>query len=346
MVKILLLALIYKPLVLTIIAPMAMPHVAFLILSTLLAAFQFVKFNKYPKYIFFIFIFLATAPLSFIKSALFIDSYIYNYLFIINFALLFCMVPRIKIRKSTIHYCNLALFICLLVSVLLDHHGSELTKFKGRQTLIGYDNPLWAARDLVIIALFNTWYHGKISVYIICLLTVVIFVLEARGTFLTFLILALYNGSISRILVLTLTALMSVALLVSMNRYSLDYRLFEWSNIISNLDQIPIFGFGVQQYQYHTFTSNLYAHNWVLDYILGFGVIGGMIVILNAIGIHKLLKNKKIGIQSAILSIPAVYCVNGLTQGDVISSLLGVVFLLVVALTNFETNWRENYDYT
>ena len=102
----------------------------------------------------------------------------------------------------------------------------------------------------------------------------------------------------------------------------------------------------MQQYQYHTFTSNLYAHNWVLDYILGFGVIGGMIVILNAIGIHKLLKNKKIGIQSAILSIPAVYCVNGLTQGDVISSLLGVVFLLVVALTNFETNWRENYDYT
>ena len=86
MVKILLLALIYKPLVLTIIAPMAMPHVAFLILSTLLAAFQFVKFNKYPKYIFFIFIFFFIFPLSFIKSALFIVSYIYNYLFIINFA--------------------------------------------------------------------------------------------------------------------------------------------------------------------------------------------------------------------------------------------------------------------
>ena len=232
--------------------------------------------------------------------------------------------------------------ICLLASIVLDYSGSDLTKFKGRQTLIGYENPLWAARDLVIIALFNLWYQRKITVYVICLIIAVIFALEARGAFLTFLILALYNGSKARILIITPAALISVALLASINSYSLDYRLFEWTNIILNLHQIPLFGFGVQQYQYHNFTSNLYAHNWALDYILGFGVIGAMIILMNAIGIHRVLKFKGIGIESAILAIPAVYCVNGLTQGDVISSSLGVIFLFVIALTNFKNNWREN----
>ena len=179
---------------------------------------------------------------------------------------------------------------------------------------------------------------------IFTILLVVVFVLEARGAFLTFLVLSLYNGSILRLVILAPVVLISMFFLISINRFSFDYRLFEWSNIISNLDQVPFLGFGLQQYQYHSFTSNLYAHNWALDYILGFGIIGAIVIVISIIGFHNLIKNKLTSNKNAVFALPAVYYINGLTQGDAISSLLGVLFVIIVGIKTYKQDRKKYYE--
>ena len=70
----------------------------------------------------------------------------------------------------------------------------SLTKFDGRNTLVGYDNPLWAARDLGILIFYYFLTSQRTQTFeVITIFATILFFLEARGCFSYFGIFILYK---------------------------------------------------------------------------------------------------------------------------------------------------------
>ena len=330
MIQLLIFSMIYKPVVIFFCSLLGVPHTAVIIFTLFISVIALIKKRifKTKKLILGAILFLF--PILFLNATLEINEYIYNFLFIMNFVILILLKDVIVLRKKIVFVWNASLLIVILITVgmLFVDHPSVV--FENRATMVGYANPLWAARDLCICALFNLFQKNRLTVTIAVILAFMLFALQARGSVVSFALLAFYRGINLRILVLAPLLLLLVSALESINSYSLAYRLFEWGNILQNLDKIPLFGFGIRNYQYVDFTTNLYAHNWFLDLVVGLGVVGGFLGVLLIFQFELTMRTLRQHKINPIYVVPLVYFVNGLTQGSTISSMLGLVIVLIL----------------
>jgi hypothetical protein len=259
------------------------------------------------------------------------SEYFYNVIFSINVFLilvLFC-VQKIREFRNDHLFWRFALIATLLASYIDALFFDTLTNFNGRNTLIGYDNPLWAARDLGVIIFFLHLSSSKnrmIEIGII--LATILFFLEARAIFLISLFVCFVRPRPVNLLVGLAILIGIFQYLIQLNPYSVSKRFTEWYQIVSNLHQTPLFGFGVKNYSDISFTNlGAYPHNWVLDVILGYGFLGVFFTVWVGINFLNLLKLKDRKELHQLMAIPIVYILASLSQGSLVSGMLGLCLL-------------------
>ena len=102
----------------------------------------------------------------------------------------------------------------------------------------------------------------------------------------------------------------------------------EWSSILSNIQNIPLFGFGVTNYSEISFTSlGVYPHNFILDLILGFGILGLFFSIWVMFNTYRLLLLKDDRQLHFLMTVPIFYVLSALSQGSLISGMLGLCLI-------------------
>lgn len=323
--------IIFKPVTVMTCGLLGIPHAIVISLSSAVLFLAILLIGKLKRrlliILFLSFIIVAWFFLAAYKQA----EYIYNVVFVINYALiimLFCLNKSfIHTKKNT--FWRIALILTLAVSFIDAIFLDSLTQFDGRNTLVGYDNPLWAARDLGILIFYYFLTSQKTQIFeVLTILATILFFLEARGVFLISIFLYFIRFT-PFYLVFGLSALTALYfMLVDINPYSISNRLNEWSSILANVENIPLFGFGVMSYAEISFTSlGVYAHNFILDLILGFGIIGLFFSIWVMFNIYRLLLLKDTKQLHFLMAVPIFYVLAALSQGSLISGMLGLCII-------------------
>ncbi len=323
--------IIFKPVTVMICGLVGIPHAIVISLSSAILLLAILIIGKLKKRLLFI-IFLSFIIVAWFFLAAFKQAeYVYNVLFVVNYVfilMLFCLNKNfIHTKKNT--FWRIALILTLVISFMDALFLDNLTQFDGRNTLVGYDNPLWAARDLGILIFYYFLTSQKTQILeVIMIFATILFFLEARAVFIISILLYFIRFT-PFYLAIGLSALTSLYfVLVDINPYSISNRLNEWSSILSNVENIPLFGFGPMNYAEISFTSlGVYAHNFVLDLILGYGIIGlffAMWVLLNVFRLLLLKDSKQLHF---LMAVPIFYVLAALSQGSLISGMLGLCLI-------------------
>ena len=259
------------------------------------------------------------------------NEYIYNALFIINFGLIIMLflLNRDFLYSRKNSFWRVSLILTLGASYFDAVFFNNFTTFKETYTLIGYDNPLWAARDLGIIVFYFLLTSKKNqTLEVITILATMLFFLEARAAFL--ITLFLYFIRFTPLYLITGLSFLTViySFIIDINPYSIAKRASEWSNILSNINNIPLFGFGPINYADLSFTNlGDYPHNFVLDLVLGYGIVGLLFSIWLLFNIYKLLLLKDSKELHFLMTVPIFYVLVALSQGSLVSGMLGLCLI-------------------
>jgi hypothetical protein len=307
------------------------PHAVIVSLSSCLLFLLILLIGKLNKKLLLI-LFLSSIIVAWFFLAAFKKAeYVYNVLFVINYGLvlmLFCINKNFIYAGRDIFW-RIALIFTLLISFFDALFLDNLTKFDGRNTLIGYDNPLWAARDLgILVFYFFLTSRKSMNFEVLLIFLTILFFLEARAVFLISVLLYFIRFT-PVYLLFGLSALTAIYfLLVDINPYSVSNRLNEWSSILSNIQHIPILGFGAMNYSEISFTSlGVYPHNFILDLVLGFGIIGLIFSIWVVLNLYQLLLLKDTYQVHYLMVVPIFYVLAALSQGSLVSGMLGLCLI-------------------
>ena len=102
-----------------------------------------------------------------------------------------------------------------------------------------------------------------------------------------------------------------------MSEWSASFRIFKHSCLVSELRIIPI-----------SFTSlGVYPHNFILDLILGFGILGLFFSIWVMYNTYRLLFLKDDRQLHFLMTVPIFYVLSALSQGSLISGMLGLCLI-------------------
>lgn len=319
---------IFKPVTVMLCGLLGIPHASVVLVSAVVLFVTLFLVGKVKKRLLFL-LSLSLIVVAWFFSAAFNEiEYIYNALFVFNYLLILmlCCLNRNFNYARTTTFWNLALIMTLMASFLDALFLESFTKFDGRHTLIGYDNPLWAARDLCVVVFCYSLTSKKArSFEVMLMLATMLFFLESRGVFLISILL--YFIRFTPIYLASGLCLMTALfyLLVEMNPYSISNRLTEWSTIVSNVDNIPILGFGVMNYKQISFTSlGNYPHNFILELVLGYGIVGFLFSLWVVVNLFRLLLLKDSKEFHYLMAVPVIYVLAALSQGSLISGMLGL----------------------
>ncbi len=323
--------IIFKPVTVMICGLLGIPHAIVSALSSVALLSIILLIGKLKKSLAFILLLSFIIVGFFFFAALRQTEYLYNVVFVINFALILILFSLsrnfIHTQKNTLW--RMALILTLAISYMDALLLDSLTSFDGRSTLVGYANPLWAARDLGILIFYYFLTSQKTqTIEVLAILATILFFLEARAVFL--ISIFLYFIRFTPIYLVSGLGLLTALsfLLIDINPYSVSKRLSEWSNILSNVENIPLFGFGVMNYSEISFTSlGVYSHNFILDLILGFGIIGLFFSIWVIINTYRLLLLKDTNKLHFLMAVPIFYVLAALSQGSLISGMLGLCLI-------------------
>ncbi len=323
--------IIFKPITVMICGLLGIPHAIVVALSSASLLLVILLIGKLEKSLAFILFLSFIIVGGFFFAAFRQSEYIYNLAFVINFALILILF---SLSKNYIHthkniFWRIALIFTLGVSYVDALFFESLTKFDGRNTLIGYDNPLWAARDLGILIFYYFLTSQRTqTLEIITILATILFFLEARGVFLISIFLYFIKF---RPLYLAFGLGLFTAIspfLININPYSAARRISEWTSILSNVQNIPWFGFGVRNYSEIGFTSlGVYPHNFILDLILGFGILGLFFSLWVMFNTYRLLLLKDDKQLHFLMTVPIFYVLAALSQGSLVSGMLGLCLI-------------------
>ena len=323
--------IIFKPITVMLCGFLGIPHVSVMLVSAIVLLATILLIGKIKKRLFY-FLLLSLMIVVWLFSAAFsVAEYIYNALFVVNYLLilmLFCMTKSFS-HPNNSNIWGLALIISLMVSFVDALLFGNLTYFAGRHTLIGYVNPLWAARDLSIVVFYYFLTSKKArGLEVFLLLATILFFLEARAVFLISILL--YFIRFTPVYLVSGLGFLAALFyfLVEINPFSIAKRIAEWSAIVSNFDNIPLLGFGVINYAQISFTTlGVYPHNFILDLVLGYGIIGFLFSLLIVVNLFKLLMLKDIKQLHYLMTVPIIYVLAALSQGSLISGMLGLCLI-------------------
>tara|TARA_B100000242_G_scaffold30796_1_gene18470 strand:- start:16832 stop:17896 length:1065 start_codon:yes stop_codon:yes gene_type:complete len=323
--------IIFKPITVMICGLLGIPHAIIVALSSATLLLVILLIGKLEKSLAFILFLSFIIVAGFFFAALRQTEYVYNLAFVINFALILILF---SLSKNFIHthrniFWRFALILTLAVSYIDAVFFDSLTKFDGRNTLVGYDNPLWAARDLGILIFYYFLTSQRTQTFeVLMILATILFFLEARGVFLisVFLYFIKFRPLYLAFGLGFFTAISPF--LIDINPYSAARRISEWSSILSNVQNIPLFGFGVTNYSEISFASlGVYPHNFILDLILGFGILGLFFSIWIMFNTYRLLLLKDDRQLHFLMTVPIFYVLAALSQGSLISGMLGLCLI-------------------
>ena len=323
--------IIFKPVLVMVGELLGVPHAA-IVLTTIVLLFLTILFiGKLPLKLTLLFI-VSLAIVAFLATASFRQSeYIYNAIFTINVLLVLALagLHKNQINSHRDFFWRIALIVSLMASFIDAQFFQIFTNFGERNTLIGYDNPLWAGRDLAIVLFYFaiTSKNGR-KIEIAVLLGTMLFFLEARAMFILSLFICFVRFRLIYLAV-GMAALSGIFyFLIQINPFSVSLRLAEWSNILTNIHHVPLFGFGVKNYADIGFTSlGVYPHNWILDLVLGYGLIGALFASWVGANLIRLLALKDGNQLHYLMVVPIVYVLAGLSQGSLVSGMLGLCLM-------------------
>ena len=345
--------IMFKPVTVMLCGLAGVPHAFVLLISAFTLFVTIALIGKLKKRLSF-FLTLALLIVGWLFSAAINEAeYIYNLLFIVNYLLvlmLFCLCRDVGYYGVTTFW-RFALIMTLLIAFLDSLFVGSFTRFDGRNTLIGYDNPLWAGRDLCVVVLFYSCISAKKGLFdVILMLATMLLFLESRAMFLISILL--YFIRFTPAYLASGIGLLSAVFyfLVQINPFSVSKRFTEWSAILANLGNIPLFGFGATNYMQVSFTSlGNYAHNFILDLVVGYGIVGLFLSILVMFNVMRLLLLKEKKELHYLMSIPVIYVLAALSQGSLISGMLGLCLIPFGTAINkylsvYQASMVPNYD--
>ena len=333
--KTLVIFILCKPIFVCISGLIGISNFAFVFSALCIAIFGIIKIRIIKKKLMIISFITIFIMLILSTEIIRIEEYIYNVAY--SLLLLLTIIIWIHGKKTKLSvYWQYSLLFYLLLCIAENYFFGNLTFYEGRATLIGYANPLWAARDLAVTAAFIFLVQGqRINITFVIIFCSILGFLEARGCAIVLLLFVAYYVNFRNILLALVMVPLLVAVTWSLNPFSAMMRVTEWYMIVRNIHEIPILGYGLINYKDIPFTQlGVYSHNWVLDYILAKGVIGLVLAIFAIRGLFIGMYLKSQQNLLPILCVPLMYGLVGLTQGSLIGSLLAVVLLPVLKELN------------
>ena len=328
--------LIFQPIFVGISGLFNIPHIYVILFALCLAIYCLVENQIIKKSVGLIIFFVLIMTINLSREIIRLNEFIYNSIFTITYLVTLILIHNQPMHRKISKVWTYILFLVLACCIIENKLFGNLTYFEGRATLIGYTNPLWAARDLVVSAAYIYMVqNNRFSLSVAIIFIVIIGFLEARGGALFLIVFVMWNLKPKNILILLLLLIILISATWNFNPYSTSYRLIEWYAIITNIHEIPLFGFGLAQYANITFTNlGIYSHNWVFDYILAQGIVGFLLAVFALRGLFIGMQLKSRNELVPILCLPIVYGLTGLTQGSLISSLIAVSILPFLNLLN------------
>ena len=179
--------IIFKPVIVMIAGLLGIQHVMFVSGSIVILFFLILLIGKLNKAILVLLTLSLMIVMWLFTAAFNQNEYIYNALFIINFGLIIMLflLNRDFLYSRKNSFWRVSLILTLGASYFDAVFFNNFTTFKETYTLIGYDNPLWAARDLGIIVFYFLLTSKKNqTLEVITILATMLFFLEARAAFL------------------------------------------------------------------------------------------------------------------------------------------------------------------
>ena len=336
----------YKPIFVMFCAFLSTPHFAILILNFWLGIYCVLKQNLVKKSL-LLYSFLAlTLALNLSFEVIFPMEFYYNVVFLLDFLIILILISKNPAIQKPTKIWNTLFIITLLASVVENFLIGSLTSFEGRATMIGYSNPLWAGRDICVACAYYILTKNKTwTFFTVISILILVFFMVARGPFIALLLFILYKTSFRNTLITIIAMPLIIMSVLFLNPASFIYRINEWKNILVNLNNIPLTGYGIQNYKQIPFTNlGIYSHSWLFDYVLAMGLLGFFLAMLTLLGIYKAIKLKTDGALLPALSLPIIHGFTGLTQGSLSSSLVALSVLPILVKFNQSVTFSKKLN--